>query len=200
MYRFYLAVVDLLPGALLFAPVFFVLNKRCFRNTANSILYYLFACYLAVVYVLVGLPNVTYFRPKLNLNLIPFVGMIADWKNSILNILFFVPLGISLPILWSKFRIGKNTVLWSLFTSLAIELLQILTYRVTDVNDLITNTLGAYLGFLCSQVILKRSSKLANLVNENSTTELYTVVAAVAVVMFFVYPFASSALWDIILS
>lgn len=200
MYRFYLAVVDLLPGALLLAPVFFVLNKAYFRNTANSILYYLFACYLAVVYVLVGLPNVTYFRPELNLNLIPLIGMIADWKNSILNVLFFIPLGISMPILWSKFRIGKNTVLWSLGTSLAIELLQILTYRVTDVNDVITNTLGAYLGFLCSQVILNKSSRLANLVNGKRTTELYIVVTAVVVVMFFLYPFASSALWDIILS
>lgn len=200
MYRFYLAVVDMLPGALILSPVYLALNKVYFHNTGKSILYYLFSCYLAVVYVLVGLPSVTYLRPEPNLNLIPIIGLVDDWKNSVLNVLFFIPLGISMPILWSRFRTGKRTVLIGFCASTAIELLQILTYRVTDVNDVITNTLGAYLGFLCSRALLKRSARLADLVNENNTSDLYIVVTVVVVVMFFVYPFVSSALWDMILS
>lgn len=200
MYRFYLAVVDMLPGALILSPVYLALNKVYFHNTGKSILYYLFSCYLAVVYVLVGLPSVTYLRPEPNLNLIPIIGLVDDWKNSVLNVLFFIPLGMSMPILWSRFRTGKRTVLIGFCASTAIELLQILTYRVTDVNDVITNTLGAYLGFLCSRALLKRSARLADLVNENNTSDLYIVVTVVVVVMFFVYPFVSSALWDMILS
>ena len=86
MYRFYLAAIDMLPGTMILIPIYCLLNRLYFRNARKSILYFLFYCYLAAFYVLVGLPNVTYIRPELNLNLIPIVGMIDDCKNSILNI------------------------------------------------------------------------------------------------------------------
>lgn len=195
MYRFYLAAVDMFPAALILIPVFWLLNRALFHNSRKCIQYYLFACYLAVVYVLVGLPNVTYIRAELNLNLLPFAGMLDDWKNSILNILLFLPLGIMLPLLWSNFRNTGKTILFGFAMSLAIELLQILTFRATDVNDLITNTLGAYLGFLCATALLRKYNPAA----ENSTHELYIVIAAVLLSMFFIYPFVSAALWDSII-
>ena len=196
MYRFYLAAVDLLPAAMLLIPVYWILNKIYFHNARKSIFYYLFSCYLSVVYVLVGLPNVTYIRPELNLNLLPIIGMIDDWKNSVLNVLLFVPLGVMLPLLWNKFRTQKNTLLSGFGISLAIELLQILTFRATDVNDLITNTLGAYFGFLCAKAFLQKHSPAG----KYETHELVIVLCIVLLVMFFVYPFVSAALWDLILS
>jgi glycopeptide antibiotics resistance protein len=196
MYRFYLAAVDMLPAALLLAPVYLVLNKAYFHNARKSILYFLFACYLSVLYVLVGLPNVTYIRPEINLNVVPIIGMIEDWKNSILNILLFIPLGVALPVLWNKFRTKRNSVLFGFAVSFVIELLQILTYRATDINDLITNTLGTYLGFLCTKCLLKKHQ----IAGENRTREAGIVTLSVLLVMFFVYPFVSSALWDLILS
>ena len=196
MYRFYLAAVDMLPGALLLAPVYLILNKAYFHDTRKSILYYLFSCYLSVLYVLVGLPNITYIRPEVNLNLIPIIGMIEDWKNSILNVLLFIPLGTALPVLWNQFRQRKNALLFGFGTSLAIELLQMLTFRATDVNDLITNTLGAYLGFFCAKRLLTKR-QITGFDNES---EVILVIVCVLLVMFFVYPFASSALWDLILA
>ena len=200
MYRFYLAAVDMLPGALLLAPVYLILHKAYFHNTGKSILYYLFSCYLAVVYVLVGLPNVTYIRPEVNLNLIPFVGMIGDWKNSLLNVLLFIPLGMSLPVLWSSFRAGKNALFFGFCTSLAIELLQMLTYRATDINDVITNTFGTYLGFLSTKILLKRSVGLAHISKSNTVVDLWLVLTVLVLIMFFAYPFVSGALWNTILS
>lgn len=199
MYRFYLAAVDMLPGALILMPVFLLLNRVYFHNWQKSICYFMFSCYLSVVYVLVGMPNVTYMRPELNLNLIPIIGMIEDFKNSILNILLFIPLGTMMPILWNKFRSQRNTLLFGLGVSLAIELLQMLTFRATDVNDLITNTLGTYLGFLCAQILLNSSVKLRQMVNEKNTRELGFLLAIVFMVMFLVYPFVSSALWDFVI-
>ena len=76
MYRFYLAAVDMLPGILILAPLYWVLNKAYFHDARKSFLYFIFSCYLSVVYVLVGMPNVTYIRPEINLNLIPIIGMI----------------------------------------------------------------------------------------------------------------------------
>lgn len=196
MYRFYLAAIDLLPGAMILIPIYFLLNRIYFRSARKSILCFLFSCYLAAVYVLVGLPNVTYIRPEVNLNLIPIAGMIDDWKNSILNILLFVPLGMMLPILWRKFKKQRKTLLFGFGVSLVIELLQMLTYRATDVNDLITNTLGAFLGFHCANLFKMKDY----LKSEDKTSEIIIVLGIVLLVMFFVYPFVSAALWDWILS
>ena len=196
MFRFYLAAVDMLPAALLLAPVYLILNKAYFHNTRKSILYFLFACYLSVIYVLVGLPNVTYIRPEIHLNLIPFIGMIDDWKNCILNILLFIPLGAALPVFWCRFRTEKNCILFGFALSFAIELLQTLTFRATDVNDLITNTLGTYLGFLCAKFFLNKH----HMTEDNKTFEVVVILFSVLLVMFFAYPFASSALWDLIFS
>ena len=200
MYRFYLAAMDLLPGAILLAPVYFLLNRLYFHNTGKSVLYYLFSCYLAVIYVLVGLPNVTYFRPEWNLNLIPFARIIEDWKNSILNILLFVPLGIFLALLWRRFRSAKYAVPTGFLMSLAIELLQILTFRTTDVNDLITNTLGTYLGFLTISGLQRRFPNLKHVTTADRTLDPVIVSCATLLVMFFMYPYVSAILWDLLIS
>ena len=68
---------------------------------------------LSAVFVLVGIPNVTYFRPEVNLNLTPFKGMMQDLKHGILNVILFVPLGFLLPVLWQNFRrMGGLCCLW----------------------------------------------------------------------------------------
>lgn len=200
MYRFYLAAVDMLPGVLIFLPVYFLLNRIYFRSAGKSILCFLFSCYLCVVSVLVGLPTVTYIRPELNLNLIPFIGMIDDLKNSILNVLLFVPLGIMLPILWEKYRNPKKAILFGFGMSLTIELLQMLTFRATDINDLITNTAGAFLGYLCSMVLQRKFPAAKNLTRSTRAGEPALVLVTVFLVMFFVYPFVSAMVWDLILS
>lgn len=200
MYRFYLAAMDLLPAAVLLLPAYYILNRIYFHNMSKSILYYLFSCYLSVVYILVGLPNVTYIRAELNLNLIPLVGMVRDFKNSLLNILLFIPLGVALPLLWHKFRARISTVLFGFRTSLAIELLQILTYRATDVNDLITNTFGTFLGFHCAAVLLRKTPAAKHPAKSTENKELILILAVLLLVMFFVYPFVSAAFWDYILA
>ena len=199
MYRFYLAAVDMLPAFLILAPVFLLLNQLYYRNLQKSICYFLFSCYLSVVYVLVGMPNITYIRPEVNLNLVPVIGMIHDWKNSILNVLLFIPMGAMLPILWDKYRHLKNTLLFGCAVSATIEFSQMLTFRATDVNDLITNTLGSVLGYLCMQFLVRKSVKLKRMANNENTTELVFLLAVVLITMFFVYPFISSVLWDMIL-
>lgn len=200
MYRFYLAAIDLLPGAILLIPVYWILNKVHFHDARKSVFYCIFSCYLAAVYVLVGMPTVTYVSPEFNLNLIPILGFIDDWKNSILNVLLFIPLGMMLPIGWMKYRINRNTVLFGFGMSLSIEILQIFTFRATDVNDLITNTLGTFLGFLFAGKLMERFPLTKELANEAKSKELSGVCFITFVIMFFVHPFLSPALWDFILS
>ena len=86
--------------------------------------------------------------------------------------------------------------MFGLSASFTIELLQMLTFRATDVNDLITNTLGTYLGFLCAHQLLQKR----RIEEAGEAWELGIVIAIVFLIMFFAFPFVSSALWDLILT
>ena len=200
MYRFYLATADMIPSVVLFVPIYCILNRYYFHSRKKSILYFLFSCYLSAVYVLVGLPNITYIRPEISLNLIPFAGILADLKNSVLNILLFIPLGVMLPILWKKFRALKRSLLFGFGTSFAIELLQMLTFRATDINDLLANTVGTFLGFLCAKTFMRKLPTVKDIAGSTKSKELVVVLVIVLLLMFFLYPFVSAALWDFILS
>lgn len=177
-------------AAVLLLPVFLVLNRHVFRDGKKTAAYFLFACYLSGIYALVGLPNVTYVRLELKLNWIPFMGMLGDLKNCVLNVLLFVPLGLGLPVLWEKYRTGKQTILFGLGLSLTIELLQIFTFRATDVNDLITNTLGTALGFMLSRCVRSRGGE--------QYRELYLLLAVTFGVMSFAHPFLSDLAWKLL--
>ena len=73
------------------------------------------------------------------------------------NFIMLFPLGIYLPLLYRKFRKLSGffaVLLISFLVSLGIEILQLATnFRSTDVDDIMLNTIGACLGFLCYQLI-----------------------------------------------
>ena len=84
----------------------------------------------------------------------------AELRNIILNILLFIPFGYLLPSLFPRLR-WWQVVLLGLAFSLCIELLQLITkLGYADVDDLINNTLGAVIGFLCFKLILKNNASL----------------------------------------
>ena len=195
MIQIYLAAVDVVPAAIILVPLFLILYWTAYhRSVWKSSLYCLFCLYLSAVFSLVGIPNVTYFRPGLNLNLIPFLGIIEDLKNSLLNILLFVPLGFFLPVLWTRFRRFIPVFFFGFGLSLAVELLQMLTYRATDVNDLITNTLGTAIGYFIAKPLVARHSAVSN----NGADSCRLCVLSFCV-MFFLHPFLSPMIWDRIL-
>ena len=195
MYRVYLAAVDIVPAAIVLIPMFGVLYG-CASNfdLRKSVLYCLFCLYLSAVFSLVGIPNVTYCRPELNLNLIPFAGMIGDLKNSALNVVLFIPLGLFLPLLWEPFRKLVPCTVFGFGLSLSIELLQILTFRATDVNDIITNVTGCVLGFLLAKPLTSRFEAVGR-----GSRDAYLMSILSFGIVFFIHPFLSPFIWDRIL-
>ena len=193
MYRFYMALIEMLAAAVFIVPALVIENRLCFHSWKRTAFYILFGLYLAAVLALVGFPNLTTLRVDLTVNLIPFLDLAADFKNACLNVLLFVPLGVLLPMLWGRFRSAKRTVLAGLAVSFAIEFSQIFTFRTTDVNDLITNTAGAALGFLLVRRLTCRFSR--HVVTGSSARDFYIVTASVVLIMFFLQPYISNALW-----
>ena len=74
------------------------------------------------------------------------------------NALIFVPVGFFPNLLWQP-RWWKGLAV-GFCTSLAVEFLQLFVNRSTDVDDLILNTLGAFLGGLVALLLGKIAPKL----------------------------------------
>jgi glycopeptide antibiotics resistance protein len=104
-----------------------------------------------------------YFKPDLilhgqaagkSLNLIPLITLTPeDIQTSLLNIGLLIPFGFGLPFI-TDFRLNRVVVMGGL-VSIGIELLQLLsglvasiTFRVADINDVIFNTMGVFIGYL----------------------------------------------------
>lgn len=80
------------------------------------------------------------------INLIPFRDGIS--LSMILNVVMFMPLGFLLPLLWKEYQSLVRTAIISFCFSCGIEFCQLFNRRVSDVDDLLMNTLGAILGWL----------------------------------------------------
>lgn len=75
-------------------------------------------------------------------------GSFTEWRNLVLNILMFVPLGIWLPVLGGCFQRFWCTYLTGFGFSVLIEMIQMVSGRgVAEADDIMNNTLGTMIGF-----------------------------------------------------
>ena len=192
MYRIYSTGIETAAASAILIPILFLYHIFIFHNIKKTAAYILFSLYLAAICFLVGFPNIAGMRIVLSHNFIPLRGMLTDITNSYLNVLLFIPLGIFVPCLWPEYRSMMKTVGLGLMTSLGIEILQIFTFRATDINDLITNAAGTMIGYLIGKLIINRFPQLNWLGCKER--ELYLLYVTVGVVMFFSQPFIQSVL------
>lgn len=145
--------IDLMCGAVFALPLAWLFMAYCKNGSRGRFfLISLFTLYLCEMYDVVGIPAVQYIGWGPAVNLIPFREEKDLWylMQLGLNAVMFMPFGFMLPILWKKCRTWRSTLLAGFLTSLAIEIIQLFSFRATDVDDLIMNTLGAYLGYVIS--------------------------------------------------
>ena len=80
-----------------------------------------------------------------------FVKRLRYLEGAGLNILLFVPFGYLLPLLWKRAERWWKVVLCGFVLSLLIELTQLMTHLgMFDLDDLMNNSLGAFLGWAAS--------------------------------------------------
>lgn len=107
----------------------------------------IFCCILSAILSITGVPAVYEMRFHADMNLLPFADLASNTMQYIENILLFLPVGALLPLLFKKFQKLSCCALYGFLFSLAIELIQLLGFRATDIDDLLMNTLGTMAGF-----------------------------------------------------
>ena len=134
-------------------------HKNGHRYSLKHFLWvYIFYIYLMLIFICTGTGNIYEFTRyiKVNepiteltqMNLIPFSPISGGIIEHIANIIMFMPLGFLLPLIWKQFKSAWKVICTGLLFSLAIELSQLLNIRNTDIDDLIMNTIGAFLGWV----------------------------------------------------
>jgi glycopeptide antibiotics resistance protein len=142
-------------------------------------------------------PNGPHIPPD-EINLIPFRWIAEGVRPYIENILLFIPLGFMLPCIWKKYEVFWRTALSGFTLSLIIELCQLFNInRVTDIDDLLMNTLGALVGWVIFRLLKEHLSKLQDKVSVQSAdikkipllkrVEAWFYIAIAFVGMLFVY-------------
>ena len=153
-----LELLDKLCGAIVSLPlviiyIFLFDRERAKRKWGWMALLTL---YLNAMYIVIGVPGVQYICWDPTLNLIPFQDFSArNMEGMILNTVMFAPLGFLLPAYFERYRRWGRTLAAGFLTSLTVELIQLFTFRATDVDDLIMNTLGTVIGFLLAKLFFR---------------------------------------------
>ena len=194
------SLVFVLPAMIIMR---YTLLKKYNHNKAFMV--FIFAFYSIAVFSVVGIPTVYTLRVDFSINLIPLIDIfnspVEYFKNTVLNVILFIPMGFLLPAIWKEYRSTKKTILMGLAVSIMIELLQIFTFRLTDIDDLITNTSGTFLGYYCREKILSRLP-LKKMKNDEAVSTKYEPVIILTVtflIAFFLKPLISNRIWDVIL-
>ena len=141
--------IPMIPVLLLY---FFILRMKGKKQTfAHVILTFVFCFYLFGILTMTGIWWFKSFSPRFVL--VPFVDMVRGPIDTVLNVLLFMPLGFFLPILYKKFEKIRAVVFAGVLISLSVETVQMFGCGATDINDLITNTVGSCLGY-CVYLLL----------------------------------------------
>lgn len=94
-----------------------------------------------------------------SIGIIPIITI--DIKTFVLNIVMMIPFGMYLPLINNKFDSVKKTAKLAFIISLSIEILQCIigatlgSLRSSDINDIIANTLGAVVGYILINKLMK---------------------------------------------
>ena len=150
--------------------------KDISKITKILFIIYLIALFEIIVFKLeVPFTRMGYLR---SINLIPFsesliVNKTIDFSEILMNMIIFIPLGIYIEMLFSKWStVKKISVIF--IVSLMCEISQfIMAIGASDITDIINNTLGGIVGLLIMHILVKLfkdKQKIYKLINILATT------------------------------
>lgn len=196
--------MDCLSSMILLTPASLLILKLSGRKlkSPHTILLLLYLCVLAGIYSVTGLPDVSYCSLDFSFNVIPMVDILSSPFQYLLNVLMFIPVGFLLPLLWDEYQGWKQVLGFSCFLTVFIEIAQVFTFRTTDIDDLITNLLGAGLGYLLIHLPAKKGNwRLPPGISDDYEEKhgQWSYLFLVVLQQFFIQPYWSAFFWDSLL-
>lgn len=180
-------IIKMSPYMLIAIPIYLIFRIIFLKTKKIGINWYHEAALLVFVIFIVGLASQTVI-PQLEINengisiiqnrvhktnLIPFKVLSETYTevfvngyvnyfiiNFLGNIVMFLPFGLFIPLLWRASY--KTAVLTGFCSSLFIETCQLFLARGTDVDDLLLNTLGAFVGVLIYKLLYRLCKPLTD--------------------------------------
>jgi glycopeptide antibiotics resistance protein len=121
-------------------------------------------------------------RFMMSLSTFKFEGLFNDWKDFLVNMCFFMPLGVYCFELMKKHSFLKGLGIAFLLT-LVLETVQLITtVGYFTFNDLVSNTLGYVIGYLIYFLMNRLLNKKVIFYIFNAFTVFFAVLAAYGVV------------------
>lgn len=93
------------------------------------------------------------------------IGSKLFFRNIVGNILLYMPLGFFVTAYIDERKIFPTMII-SLITTISIELVQLVIGRVFDIDDIILNLFGGFLGALIFTLLDKLKDKLPDILNK----------------------------------
>jgi len=153
----------------------------------------LFVVYINATMVIVGAPNFMHKIWEPSINYIPFQNLSeSNIMGMLLNVNMFIPFGALISIYFDRYKKFFPALFACFLMSLTIEVLQLFTFRATDVDDLIMNTIGGIIGYLLVAPFVRKSySKDAE--NKDALKLFVIVVSDILVIYFLGYQLSGLA-------
>lgn len=189
-------ILDMLPSIwpmLLFVSVVAISIRGAyiFKGSRKFILHKEVLNLVFIIYILCLYYILTYQDSGTGaINLVPFhemfrytFGSYKFMKNVVGNILLFVPFGFFVSYYLNTKKAITPTFI-SLIVSFSAEAIQYYIGRVFDIDDIILNVFGGFLGYLLFVALSAIKSKLPNFMRSDGFINFVVIVIVVLIVLF----------------
>ncbi len=181
--------VYIIPILIIYFAFLLIFRKK--QNISHILSVYVLCFYFFAIISATGIgcTALSSFSPEIIW--IPFRDLLHSPRHMFLNVIAFVPFGIILPLLYGRYDNIKNIVIAGFLFSLCIELVQMFGWGVTEIDDLIANTLGVCVGYLFyawTKPVHKNFGKRLRAVNVNDFIEVLLLSALVFIIMAIIQP------------
>ena len=171
--------------------------KKCKKEFIlyKELIYLGFMIYMMLLFRIVTFQDVNYS----DFNIIPFkemfryeIGSKLFFKNVVGNMLMFVPYGFFISYILKE-NTPWSIIILSLFASFTIEITQYRIGRVFDIDDIMLNLIGGFLGYILYFIILKIKDKLPNSLQKIS---VYNIIVLLIVIVILLYLMGVFYVWN----
>ena len=148
-----LAVIFVVLIGVIYLPVMAFLKRRGVRVVRQIGYLGLFCAAFLIVFATILFVPITLHPEQYILNLKPFgwIGSTESLQQFIVekipNIMLFIPFGFFLPTVFQSKRKWYKTAVIAFFMTFGVEFVQYFIGRSADIDDVITNLLGAMIGY-----------------------------------------------------